>query len=161
LGGRLAKGKKLSVVTIPKSNKSKARAVTQVLLAAVLLIAAIAKATEIDDLIRTLNASQLVPLWSSGIAPYIVISVELAIAALLLMPGTSANYGARASMLLFCFFAGYQIWRAFQGIPVLCQCFGPLLRLESWSGAGLAAGLALVSGFLAIPSPSTIRQGAI
>lgn len=108
----------------------------RLLLAGILGLAAYGKATDLEELVATIQRSSLVPPnWEHSVALALV-GFEALLSCLLLIGRL-----ARASLPIYAglssLFFGYALWRWYQDIQAPCSCFGVLFRLEPWQSLPL------------------------
>ena len=116
----------------------------RVMLGAIFGIALIGKVGQFQELVTTLQRSDLVPMgWESGVALGIV-TLE-GILAISSMFGRIAHLWFTVSAGLSALFFGYSLWRMYQDIHAPCGCFGLLFRLEPWQSLPLTACMCAVA----------------
>lgn len=109
------------------------RFLARLLLAGVFATAATAKMQSMGDFERTLMASHLVPTALVSASAAVVISLELVVAVGLLAPLLRPNLqiiSLKMAAVISATFLSYSAWRWVEDIPVPCQCFGVLFRID-------------------------------
>lgn len=109
-----------------------------------LATASIAKFGKPWQLESFVSASHLAPQMFAKSMAWAIILAEALAALLLIVPRTRV-VGLYSSASLFSLFAGFSIWRLYQGISVPCTCFGSLLVMTPTQAFLVSAVLLLLS----------------
>jgi len=106
--------------------------------------AGLAKLAAMDQLVATMDASQLLPVQLSPYLAVLVVVWELLLAFGLLWARVReiALWGCTFTLLAF---AGYGIWRAVKHINVPCNCFGVLFKMSPTVSITLCFALLVVT----------------
>jgi uncharacterized membrane protein YphA (DoxX/SURF4 family) len=105
------------------------RRIAYIALAIIFSVAAIAKLNSLQQFESVLFNSGFVPYFALKPAAFAVITCEVMLSVVLVIPKLS-NYGARSTIVLCSVFLAYSIWRAINRIAVPCECFGVLYRMS-------------------------------
>lgn len=109
------------------------RFLARLLLAGVFGTAATAKMQSMGDFERTLMASHLVPTALVSASATAVVSLEIVVAVGLLAPllrPAVQIISLKIATVISATFLSYSAWRWVEDIPVPCQCFGVLFRID-------------------------------
>ncbi|MBN9503415.1 MAG: hypothetical protein BGO01_01680 [Armatimonadetes bacterium 55-13] len=114
---------------------------------AILVVSASLKVSSFTQLEDVIWRSNLMPYALVRVAAVIVVSMEFAVAAGLLIPRIR-RFALLTAQYLFLFFFAYSLWRVQQKITAPCNCFGAIFLMPPWATALLDLILASACFFL-------------
>jgi hypothetical protein len=127
------------------------------LLTTVFCTASIAKMLDMRGFQSTVRGSMLAPDYLVAPVSSAVIALEAGFLIGLWIPKTRPAALHLGAVLCSVFF-GYSAWRALQGIPVPCHCFGRLFTMSPWQGMALNTGLLAILAWMITAEPTKLDR---